>query len=65
MTEPDITISSHTISSTLKTFAVILLLPLIFVLGLAAFLVALGDFAWFRLQSLIYGTPKPKDVWEF
>jgi hypothetical protein len=65
MTEPDITTHSYAVISTLKTFAIILFSPLIFVLGLAAFVVALGDFAWFRLQRLLHGTPKPKDVWEF
>ncbi len=57
--------ASRVLRTLLRTFAGALLLPLLLAVSLVVFLIALADFALFRLRDLRNGHPHPKGLWEF
>ncbi|MGA7157188.1 MAG: hypothetical protein WBY53_10090 [Acidobacteriaceae bacterium] len=58
-------VAPHIFHLIAKTFLGTILLPFFLAVALVVFLVALGDFAWFRLRDLRNGHPRPKGLWEF
>lgn len=64
-TSDDLHASSPFLHLIVKMFVGTLILPFLLAMSLIVFLIALTDFAWFRLRDLRHGPSQPKGLWEF